>query len=79
MKYYEKQLSNEKKNICSMIDGPNCFFISINIYQPSISNFSELREYYNNSIKKYSIDRKKVKLLTSNLLYKLYLTFESYN
>ena len=77
---YDKQLSNgKKKNICSMIDGPNCFFISKNIYEPSISNFSELREYYNNSIKKYSTDRKKVKLLTSNLLYKLYLTFESYN
>ena len=77
---YDKQLSNEKKkNICSMIDGPNCFFISKNIYEPSISNFSELRAYYNNSIKKYSTDRKKVKLLTSNLLYKLYLTFESYN
>ena len=77
---YDKQLSNgKKKNICSMIDGPNCFFISKNMYEPSIKNFTELKEYYNNSIKKYSIDRKKVKLLTANLLNKLYLTFESYN
>ena len=78
---YNKQLSSKKnsKKKCSMIDGPNCFFISENAFEPSVKNFTELKSFYEKSLDKYSSDRSKIRLLQKNLFYKLFLTFESYN